>query len=588
MRIAALIKQIPKFEAMRFGAGGRIVREGLELEMNAYCRRAVSKAVELAAATGGSCTVFTLGPPAAEDVLREAVAWGADEGVLISDPAFAGSDTLATARALAAALRREGPFDLVLMGRNSVDSDTGQVPPELAELLDLPFATGVKELELGEGEVRVGCEHDDEWVEAVVRLPAILSCAERLTEPSKKSPEARAAVPASRIRVLTAADLGAGPWGQAGSPTTVGDVEIMEVERQGNILEGSVEEQVAEAVRLLAERGALAVDAGGAGERVARSLVRLSPTVGVVVEPGRARAVRELLGTAARLAAEIQGRVVALAPERFDAVNLGSWGADAIVVFAGVEAEEDLAAGVAQWAGDEKPWAILATGTSSGREVASRIAARLGAGLTGDAVGLEIEAGRLVAWKPAFGGRMVAAIHCSSPTQMATVRAGVLPTLEPRDGAEPVLSVRPVEPRRRVRVVERKREDDSGLLANARRVIAVGMGVKPDAYPAFERLARLLDGELAATRKVTDRAWMPRARQVGITGHSISPQLFIAVGASGKFNFMVGSRQAGTILAVNPDRDALIWEWVDIGIVGAWDEVLPHLERELRLAMLGR
>ena len=100
---------------------------------------AIAKGVELARATGGRCTVFTLGPPQAAEVLAEAIAWGADDGVLVSDPAFAGSDTLATSRALAAAITRSGPFDLVLAGLNSVDGDTGQVGPQLAELLDLPL-----------------------------------------------------------------------------------------------------------------------------------------------------------------------------------------------------------------------------------------------------------------------------------------------------------------------------------------------------------------------------------------------------------------------------------------------------------------
>src|SRR5580658_6093797 len=123
LRIAALVKQIPVGESMVLGADRRLVRQDLELEMNAYCRRAVSKGVEWAQASGGTCTVFTWGPPSAEDVLREAVAWGADSGVHLCDPAFAGSDTLATARALAAALEREGPFDLVLVGRNTLDGD---------------------------------------------------------------------------------------------------------------------------------------------------------------------------------------------------------------------------------------------------------------------------------------------------------------------------------------------------------------------------------------------------------------------------------------------------------------------------------
>src|SRR5689334_3928317 len=204
---------------MQLGADGRLQRAGIDLEMNAYCRRAVAKAVELAAEHSGSrVTVFTLGPPSAEDVLREAIAWGEERGVdidgaLVTDPAFAGSDTLATARALAAALTREGPFDLVLVGRNSVDADTGQVPGQLAELLDLPFLTAVRHLSITGDLVEARCEHDDGWEQAEVHLPAILSCAERLTDPSKVDPEGRAQVDAARIRTITAADLGRGPWG---------------------------------------------------------------------------------------------------------------------------------------------------------------------------------------------------------------------------------------------------------------------------------------------------------------------------------------------------------------------------------------
>src|SRR3954447_20294348 len=231
MRIAVLVKQVPKFEAMELGPGGRLVREGLDLELNPYCRRAVSKGAELAADTGGRSTVFTLGPPPAEDALREAIAWGVDDGVLITDAAFAGSDTLATARALAAALTREGPFDLVLAGRNSVDADTGQVGPEVAELLDLPFLAGVRHLSIEGTRVDARCEHDDGWLQAEVELPALLSCAERLCEPAKVDPEGRAAVPPDRIRRVTAADLGPGPWGADASPTWVGPVKVMAVSR---------------------------------------------------------------------------------------------------------------------------------------------------------------------------------------------------------------------------------------------------------------------------------------------------------------------------------------------------------------------
>src|SRR3954454_3519614 len=313
MRIAVLVKQVPKFEAMELGLGGRLVREGLELELNPYCRRAVSKGAEVAADTGGTSTVFTLGPPAAEDALREAIAWGVDDGVLITDAAFAGSDTLATAHALAAALTREGPFDLVLVGRNSVDADTGQVGPEVAALLDLAFVTSVRRLDLGEGQLRVLCEEDDGHSERVVRLPAVVSTAERLCEPAKIDPEGRAGVAADRIRVLRASDLGAGPWGEDGSGTYVGEVRVLEIGRERRILSGPIDAQVDEAVRLLVERGAL-IDTRGNSSRLPVAIASRTdgPGVAVLVEPDRKRLTGELAAAANDLGLEIDGQAVAL------------------------------------------------------------------------------------------------------------------------------------------------------------------------------------------------------------------------------------------------------------------------------------
>src|SRR5215813_8363282 len=205
--VAVLVKQVPLAEEFRLGPDGRLVRDDVPLEVNPYCRRAIAKGVELAAA-GGRCVAFTLGPPAAEEVLREAVAAGAAEGIHLCDPAFAGSDTLATARALAAAIRSAGPFDLLLAGLNSVDADTGQVPPELADLLRLPFAGGVRHLAIEDSAARITCERDDGTAEFLVPLPAVLSVAERLCPPAKFGPAERAAVPAARLRRLGAADLG--------------------------------------------------------------------------------------------------------------------------------------------------------------------------------------------------------------------------------------------------------------------------------------------------------------------------------------------------------------------------------------------
>ncbi len=142
LHVVALVKQIPAFENMTLQPGGNLRRHGVPLEMSAYCRRAVAQAVLLARRHGGRCTVVTLGPPSAEDVLREAVAGGADEGILVTDPEFAGSDTLLTARALAAVLAQLDDVDLVLAGRASVDAETGQVPPSWPSCSTFPSPQG--------------------------------------------------------------------------------------------------------------------------------------------------------------------------------------------------------------------------------------------------------------------------------------------------------------------------------------------------------------------------------------------------------------------------------------------------------------
>ena len=686
LRVLALAKQIPVFQEMRLGPDGRLVREGV-LHMNDYCRRAVAKGHEIAKASGGTMSVMTLGPDSADTVCREALAFAAGSGVPmsgihVSDRAFAGSDTLATARALAAAIRRTGPYDLILCGLNSLDADTGQVPPQIAELLDLPFAAGVRRLDLDGETLRLELEHDDERSLAEIGLPALLSCAERLCAPCKvKEPEVWAEQDDSLITKLSAADIadeasaGTGGtstagtstgatslWGQEGSPTSVGEVRIVQNDREklivwtgddsgGEHLEAAIQK----AVRHCAERGALEAsnadaDSAGAGNAGSgtkdnhakvpatqqnstehgSSLREPLPAIGVIIEPNRLRVARELLGAAAGLASKIGGKVVALGSHLPDAQELGSFGADEGIVFETASVrlsadgkipqsltnsteetedaptgsstgsnstsasllEEDIAAAVSCWAEKESVWALLAPSTEWGRQVASRVAAKQEAGLVGDAIGLDVGSSfatsedsllkhRLVADKPAFGGQLVAEIFCSSPLQMATLRAGVLPLLTPRESEPATISAQPCTPRNRIKLLSRQRDDNSDELANAEVVIGIGQGVDPADYPLLQDLSNQLGATLCATRKVTDKSWMPRARQVGITGHTISPRLYIAVGLAGNFNHTVGVRTAGTIVAINTDPEAMIFQTCDIGLVGDWRDLLPPLAKEL-------
>ncbi|MHB8220776.1 MAG: FAD-binding protein [Acidimicrobiales bacterium] len=628
LRVAVLVKQVPATDSLALGADGRLHRQSGHVEMNPFCRRAVSMGVELARVSGGECIVFTLGPPSADDVLREAVAWGADRGVHLCDPAFAGSDTLATARALVAELRRHAPFDLVVAGRNSVDGDTGQVGPEVAELIGVPFAAGVRRLGVADDVLRLGLEHDDGFDEVEMSLPAVISVAERLCDPCKVTSVKRAAVQAVKIRRVTAGDLGEGPWGEAGSATRVGVVRQVAPDRDGMVLRGDPVAQVEEAVRILDVRRALggqparlrggptrAADTGHRSHDPRPADRSESPPIGVVLEPHRPQVDAELLGMASHLAADVGGEVVALsvqygsdsptagqerdtprsgveprardghptpAPASLDALEeLGALGADEVLALCGEWIADDVAAAVGDWVAERRPWLVIAPGTAFGREVAGRVAAATGSGLIGDAIAADLADGHLVATKPAFAGAQVADVTCTSPVEMVTFRPGML-AIPPRRLTSARVTRRSLATRGRVRVLSRHRDDDVEVLTRATAVIGVGMGVRPDEYSRLGTLAALLGAELAATRKVTDRGWAPRSRQVGITGRSIAPDLYVGIGLSGKLNHMVGTRSAGTVLVINSDPDAPAFTYADIGIVGDWHDVVPLLEDALR------
>jgi electron transfer flavoprotein alpha subunit len=229
-----------------------------------------------------------------------------------------------------------------------------------------------------------------------------------------------------------------------------------------------------------------------------------------------------------------------------------------------------------------QPWAILGPSTTWGREACGRISVALNAGLSGDALGFSVESSRLVCWKPAFGDRLVAAVSCTTPTQMATARPGVFPLLAEREPSEVPVTTVAGQRLDRIRVHSREQDDDPDALCSARVVIGVGHGVDPADYPLLEPLKTALGAELAGTRKVTDAGWLPHSRQIGLTGHNVAPELYVAIGIQGKLNHTIGVHQAGAILAINTDPDAPIFRCADVGIVADWRLVVADLTAQLR------
>src|SRR5262245_50103479 len=208
MRYVVCVKYVPILSQLRFDPESRrLVRDGVRGEASSFDVRALLGALPLRAAHGGEVVVLTMGPPAAREALVHCLALGADRGVHLCDPALAGSDTLATARALAAALRREQP-DVILLGRASVDAETGQVGPEVAELLDLPQATGVRRLEVDPVARTFEAERETDDGSERVRgpLPALVTAGEDLAEERFPTKAERQAATDKPIQTLALAD----------------------------------------------------------------------------------------------------------------------------------------------------------------------------------------------------------------------------------------------------------------------------------------------------------------------------------------------------------------------------------------------
>ncbi len=218
-------------------------------------------------------------------------------------------------------------------------------------------------------------------------------------------------------------------------------------------------------------------------------------------------------------------------------------------------------------------------------DVAAGLAARLGAGLNWDLTDLRLEGGDLVGTRPALGDTVVVDVAWKGTPRIGLVRAGTFEPAEPTGGAE----VRPFASAfqdfsSQAQLIERTHEESSGpSIEDADVIVAGGRGLgRAENFSLCEALAKTLGGAVAATRAVVDAGWYPYSAQVGQTGKSVSPRLYIACGISGAIQHKVGMQSSGTIVAINKDPNAPIFDFADLGVVGDVEQILPKLTELLQ------
>lgn len=446
------------------------IRQGLDGDINPFDACAYEAALQI---KGAEVTVISMGPLSTKDFLLRLTRLGAKKAILLSDKAFAGADTIATAYALSLAVKKINP-DLIFCGRQTLVGDTAQTGPMLSVYADMSLITNVMSInEIGE---TITCTTRDMGVETVP-LPALITV-ERIN--TLRLPSIISKM--GEVEVWSAEDIGAdvNKCGLSGSPTRV--VKTFENES--------------------GKRKCKFITANELPQIISEALKK--PNEDIVKTQLSSQKLSKVF-------------IVGEGPKSFaETVS------DDITILPLTNAED-----LAQKIIELKPNAVLWGSDSLSKKVSAQIGAILGVGLCADCTLLETDGEKLYMYRPALSGSVIAKIISNTKPAMATVRT--------TQNAADV-------------------------------VVAAGYGVK-DCLDLVKAFADKIGADMATTRKAVDNDILPYNLQVGLTGKTVSPPVYIAIGVSGAVHHIAGIQKSGTIIAINPDKDAPIFDYADYGIL---------------------
>jgi electron transfer flavoprotein alpha subunit len=628
MNYIVLVKQVPDIKNIPNEAWnwekGTLKRGLLDNVGNELDKQALALALAMRAETGGKMVSLTMGPPFAEKVLRDAMSLGADTGVLLTDRKLGGADTAATAYPLGQAIRKieREIFNgdrtyIIVCGMQSVDGDTAQVPPQTAEELGIVHIAYATAGRFDNGSLRIS-RITRRGTETVTpnSYPCVITVA-KWTEPPNASFSRTRWAYGQKLHQWSAADIEANESriGLSGSRTTVFRIfSPKEVSKRKCVFESDMNKLV----RMLKESWKQKQAAAQEEEKpppyylpVGRA-PNYKGDVWVFAERENGEinpASFELLGKASELAAQLGEKVGAVLVGKDSqglAQELIAYGADKVYI-AEHELLEDFlplpyTKAVSELVGKYQPQMMLFSATPLGRELAPRVAYRSASGLTADCTGLDIvdfKRGErellavLQQTRPALGGNIMAAIITqNSRVQMSTVRPGVMRASKPDYKRKGEVLEYPVEIGKSdlgTTIVSSELLQLTTKLSEAGAIACGGAGCKTK--EAFDRyipslaasLGRFLgeEGMVGASRAAVELGFIDRSHQVGQTGQTVKPRVYIAVGISGAVQHLTGMQNSDIIIAINKDPKAPIFKVADFGIVGNLEEVVPELIKAL-------
>ncbi len=623
LKIVVLAKQVPDTRNVGKDAmtpEGTVNRAALPAIFNPEDLNALEMALSLKdRVEGATVHVLTMGPQRAADIIRDAMFRGADGGYLLSGREFAGSDTLATSYALSCALRKIGP-DIIIAGRQAIDGDTAQVGPQVAEKLALPQVTYAEEIvEIKDASLVIkrrlssGTEVVECPVPAVVTVNA--SAPECRPRNAKRVMKFKCALAGSEIAAAPDSGCTARRCEALSSDCRVRRcrrrprspaVGSQRVAHQGQEdRERRLPGQGGQAAHGR-RRGYQFTDGRTHREpyaRLNRFSIMNNIFVYIEIEEGKVADVSlELLTKGRELASTLGvGLDAVVLGEKLAGIEkeLAKYGADTVWVaddktFAPFRTLPHTAVlcGLIE---QEKPQIVLFGATCIGRDFAPRVSSALHSGLTADCTQLVIgdhkdpKTGKeytdlLYQIRPAFGGNIIATIvNPDCRPQMATVREGVM---RKEYAAQPGRGeVRAIDWKKfvkdtdlAVRIVERQIEERKIDIKGAGIIVAGGYGMgSKENFKLVHELADVLGGEVGASRAAVDAGFTEHARQVGQTGVTVRPKLYIACGISGQIQHTAGMDQSSMVISINSDPEAPICKLADYAITGDVNDIIPKM-----------
>ncbi|MGE5394823.1 MAG: FAD-binding protein [Candidatus Saccharibacteria bacterium] len=633
LTIISLIKQVPLPAEMRMGDDGLMDRTKAKSIINIDCQFGLEAGLQLKKQYPDARLIAcSMGPQSFETALRTAISMGYDEAFLLSDRKLGGSDTFATGLAISTMLKHLGftkdskePF-IILAGRQTSDGDTAHVPSQVAENLGIPQATFVESVK-ADGQGNVVAKRIIEGGYQMMKLPMPCTISMTPTGIPPRKPSLSGAIRArnTKITVFGIDDIGLGTEkiGINGSPTIVANVVNIVSERPPiTMSEGHTESALVESLIANLKKGGNVLEKKDKAEKKtsenpdfpyfdnrngAKGILTWAEVAGgKIARPSielltPARKLADQLGNDTKIMTLLIGKNVA------DQANvLFEHGSDEVIVVEDDRLEEYLvlpfSSIFAQVIKQRNPEIALFAATTSGRELAPRIGVKTGSGVTADCTGLEIgeyiDKKEKVIYKPilhsrrpTYGESKLATILGFVYPQISTARAGTFEVpvrVAGRSGIVSSFKPELTDSEFSVEILQTVR-GEGGLqnLFDADIIVAGGRGTTVDNLALVKELASTLkskgvNAEWACSRVVVDEGIAPYAHQIGQTGKTVRPKLYIAIGISGAIQHIAGMKESDKIIAIDHNPKASIFHFADFGIVGKYEDIVPELIEKVK------